>query len=111
MARDEELKKRWGEVVEKLSSKFADGEILRENMDEGYAKFYDKLNFNDKKVEMKKRREMYGRYYLLKKYFDTIENPANWISRYDDNMLIAPPKTEFPDGLPKFKSIALEAVL
>ena len=28
MARDEELKKRWGEVVEKLSSKFADGEIL-----------------------------------------------------------------------------------
>jgi hypothetical protein len=74
------------------ASEFADGEILRENMDEGYAKFYDKLNFNDKKVEMKKRREMYGRYYLLKKYFDTIENPANWISRYDDNMLIAPPK-------------------
>ena len=36
------------------ASEFADGEILRENMDEGYAKFYDKLNFNDKKVEMKK---------------------------------------------------------
>ena len=28
MARDEELKKRWEEVVEKLSLRFADGEIL-----------------------------------------------------------------------------------
>ena len=28
MARDEELKKRWGEVVEKLSTQFADGDPL-----------------------------------------------------------------------------------
>ena len=28
MARDEELKKRWEEVVQKLSSQFADGETL-----------------------------------------------------------------------------------
>jgi hypothetical protein len=76
------------------ASEFADGEILRENMDEGYAKFYDKLQFNDKKVEMKKRREMYGRYYLLKKFCDTIKNPAEWISGYEDKMLIAPPKNK-----------------
>ena len=76
------------------ASEFADGEILRENSDEGYAKFYDKMNFNDKKIEMKKRREMYGRYYLLKKYFDTIEKPENWISRYEDSMLIPPPKNK-----------------
>jgi hypothetical protein len=76
------------------ASEFADGEILRENMDEGYAKFYDKLQFNDKKIEMKKRREMYGRYYLLKKFCDTIKNPAEWISGYEDKMLIAPPKNK-----------------
>jgi hypothetical protein len=76
------------------ASEFADGEILRENMDEGYAKFYDKLQFNDKKIEMKKRREMYGRYYLLKKFCATIENPEEWISKYEDSMLIAPPKSK-----------------
>ena len=76
------------------ASEFADGEILRENMDEGYAKFYDKLQFNDKKVEMKKRREMYGRYYLLKKFCQTINNPEEWISGYEDKMLIAPPKNK-----------------
>ena len=76
------------------ASEFADGEILRENMDEGYAKFYDKLQFNDKKVEMKKRREMYGRYYLLKKFCQTIDNPVEWISKYEDSMLIAPPKNK-----------------
>jgi hypothetical protein len=76
------------------ASEFADGEILRENMDEGYAKFYDKLQFNDKKIEMKKRREMYGRYYLLKKFCDTIKNPVEWISGYEDKMLIAPPKNK-----------------
>lgn len=76
------------------ASEFADGEILRENMDEGYAKFYDKLQFNDKKIEMKKRREMYGRYYLLKKFCQTITNPEEWISGYEDKMLIAPPKNK-----------------
>jgi hypothetical protein len=76
------------------ASEFADGEILRENMDEGYAKFYDKLQFNDKKVEMKKRREMYGRYYLLKKFCQTITNPEEWILGYEDKMLIAPPKNK-----------------
>lgn len=76
------------------ASEYADGEILRENMDEGYAKFYDKMNFNDKKMEMKKRREMYGRYYLLKKFCDTIENPETWISQYNDAKLIEPPKAK-----------------
>lgn len=76
------------------ASDYADGEILRENMDEGYAKFHDKLSLPDKKIEMKKRREMYGRYYLLKKYFDTVEKPENWILRYEDSMLIAPPKNK-----------------
>lgn len=78
------INEKWTEEA----SEFADGEILRENMDEKYAQFNQSLNFDDKKMEMKKRREMYGRYFLLKKYFTTIENSVNWISQYEDHMLL-----------------------
>lgn len=75
------------------ASEYADGQIIMENESDVYRKFYNRLTVDEKKVEMKKRREMYGRFYILQKFFLQIPDVQSWLNEFTNEKLVAPPKT------------------
>lgn len=70
------------------ASEFADNEIVKENMDVSFKKIFDKMSLADKQEDTKKRREMYGRYFMMKKFFQQIIDVKKWLVPFDDSKLL-----------------------
>lgn len=75
------------------ASEYADGQIIMENESDWYRKFYNRLTLDEKKMDVKTRREIYGRFYILQKFFLQITNIEEWLSQFTNEKLIAPRKT------------------
>jgi len=76
----------------KEASKYADMEIAKDNSERSTKVLFKAMNVTEQGLDIQKRREMYGRYYVMRSFFRKIPNINEWILSFD-NQKILPSKT------------------
>lgn len=71
---------------------FADDEIRRDNQAKGMEKLMRTMGNADQQKEAKKRKEMYGRFYVMRKFFRGLKDVDEFMSQWKPQQLLPAPK-------------------
>lgn len=75
------------------ADEFAQNEILKDREND-VKKVLSKMKIHDKKLEMKRRKEMYGRFYVMRNFFRNLEGSVDeLIQKYSAQNILPKPKS------------------